>query len=455
MAGVTAGALATAAIAIAVALGAFQSGPSAPAVWRAQADGVQCTDKPDSPNGYAVTAVGADRAQTPGTTPPIAILDSGVAQVPELAGRIRTGFNVSSGGQATPDNDGHGTAVATIAAGQAGGVRGVSPTSPVIPIKTLNARGETSADDVVRGIAEAIKRGAKVINISAAGPVGPLTADDRNVMTAIESAVSKRIVVVAPAGNEGVGSLDVPASYPHVVAVGATDASGLRSSFSNTGSGLDLVAPGDSVVTASPTFICSSGYVLVSGTSFSAPAVSGAAALLQAANPKLDASQVADMVRLHASGSSPPVWNADLGFGLLNIPSVLAAPIPRAQPTEVDDDVFWVKRRPFQLSPRRPRVTIRGRVAPRVDPADVYRVQLLAGETITAVASPAAVGVSLWSPKTGSFEITSGGRASLVRRAKGRLTGVRAVKGGTYYVAVTPAGEPAGTDYTLVLSRGR
>src|SRR5436305_11169119 len=109
----------------------------------------QCAPKPDDPAGLAVTAVGADRVPVPATTPAIAILDSGVTDAPEFSGRLRDGLNVVTGGRNTADLDGHGSAVASVAAAAAGGVRGVSPTSPLIPIKILDARGETSADDVV------------------------------------------------------------------------------------------------------------------------------------------------------------------------------------------------------------------------------------------------------------------------------------------------------------------
>jgi subtilisin family serine protease len=412
----------------------------------------ECAPRPDTPVGYALTAVGADRVQPPATTPPIAVLDSGIGQVPELDGRVQPGVNVVTGGQNTTDTDGHGTAVATIAAGAAGAVRGVSPTSPVIPVKILDARGESTAAEVVAGIDAAVARGARVINISAAGPAGPMTADDRQVLTAIERAVSRRVVVVAPSGNEGKPGLDIPAIYPHVVAVGASDESGVAAPFSNTGSGLDLVAPGSNITTAAPSFICSTGYSLVSGTSFSAPAVAGAAALLLAAQPSLDATQVTDALRLRGTS---PAWSPDMGFGTLDVPAVLAAPAPPPQPREVDDDVYWVKGSKPQLTAGRRSASIAGRVAAHTDPADVYRLQLRAGDRFKAsVKAPGAkLVLGLWDAKTGSFDITGGRRAHRIA-AGTKLASVRIRKSAAYYVSVSvKSTPPAGAAYALSLSR--
>jgi subtilisin family serine protease len=415
------------------------------------ASGAGCAPKPESPVGYQVSAVGADRIEPPATTPPIAILDSGIGDVPELAGRVRPGLNVVTGGQNVNDLDGHGTAVATIAAGQAGGVRGVSPSSPVIPIKILDARGETSAPDVIAGIDAAVSRGAKVNNISAAAPAGKPTADDRRVLTAVERAVSKGVVVVAPSGNEGKPGIDIPAIYPHVLAVGATDESGVAAPFSNTGSGLDLVAPGANISTAAPSFICSTGYALMTGTSFAVPAVAGAAALVQAARPELDATQTADVLRL-ARGTT---WSRALGFGLLDVPAAIAAPAPPAQPTEVDDDVYWVKRAPVRLSAARRRATIDSAVAIHTDPADVYRLKLRRGDRLSAAvrAQGASLRLGLWRAQTGSFDITDGKTEHRIA-AGSRLRGVRIRRGGVYYVSVSAVKTlPQGARYSLTLSR--
>lgn len=426
---------------------------AASASWTRAVEGVECVLPPKSPLGYGVTAIRADQVVPPSTTPPIAILDTGIAQAPEFAGRIRPGINVTSGSAPTPDNDGHGTAVASVAAASSETLRGVSPSSPIIPIKIFSVRGEASAAWVVRGLREAVRRGAKVINLSASGlPSATASAADRAVMTAIGEAVSSGAVVVAPSGNEGAGQLDVPAAYPHVLAVGATSESGLLASFSNTGSGLDLVAPGERVVAAAPTFLCSSGYLAASGTSFSAPAVSGAVAQLAALRPTLDASQLADMVRLRAARAEVTDWSLQLGFGLLDLPSVLAAPTPQPQPREVDDDVYWARSKRPSLSSVHRSATITGTVTTRFDPADVFRLNLKSGDRLKAKVAP-SLGLSLWGGTTSPFAIGSGDTRTLVARTI-PARGVQIRSTGTYYLALKPGRRDfAGRDYVLKLAR--
>jgi Subtilase family len=406
----------------------------------AAAAGIQCGPRPDDPLGYQVIAVKADQVEPPATTPPIAILDSGVAAVPELQGRLRPGFDATTGKpSAADDRDGHGTAVATFAAGSAGAVRGVSPTSPVVPIRIFDARGNGTASWVAAGIRAAVARGAGVINISAAGEVlGADRAADRLVENAIDEAVTRKVLVVAPSGNEGAGHVDVPAAYPHVLAVGATDESNLRAPFSNLGSGLDLVAPGADMYTAAPRSVCASGYAFVSGTSFAAPAVAGAAALLEQLHPGLDASQLTDMLRLR--GASAPSWSAGFGFGMLDVPAVLSAAVAPPDAPEVDDTVSWAKRHSPVLGYPRKSATVQAHVAPHTDPADTFRVRLRKRDRLRVVVH--APGATL------ALHLSDGKRRLAFGAPVARAT--------TYYVTVDlKKSPPAGTSYTLELTRGR
>jgi hypothetical protein len=401
----------------------------------------ECAPKPEDPVGYAVRSIGADQVQPPASTPPIAILDSGVSAVPELQGRVRSGANVVTGGSDTEDADGHGTAVAAIAAGAAGGVRGVAPTTPVIPITILNARGETGVDEVINGIDRAVRLGARVINISAAAPArGSDPAANAAVTDAIWRAVTDGVLMIAPTGNEGAGALDIPAVYSHVVAVAATDEANQHAYFSNSGDGTDLAAPGASIVTAAPTAVCSTGYQIVSGTSFAAPAVAGAAALLVQAHPTLDPTQLVDMLRLRGLRAPAPTWTPELGFGLLDIRGVLAAPTPAPDQPEVDDTVAWAKRHRLVMSARQKQRRLSGRLAPHVDPSDVFRVRLKAGDTVRLTTAGAHV--------TLTFQTT---RATLARGKSIRQV-VR--RSGVYYVGVRQKNAPPqGVDYSLLLQR--
>jgi subtilisin family serine protease len=402
-----------------------------------------CTDKPADSTGYQVTAVHADQVAAPATTKPIAVLDTGVADVPELGGRIRQGYDVTSGQRLTIDHDGHGTAVASIAAA-AGDARGVSITSPVLPIKIFTDGGESTAEDVVAGIERAVAADAGVINISGAGSAADVdAATARAVQTAIEGAVTLGVPVIAAVGNEGASALGVPAAYPHVIAVGATDASGAAASFSNRGSGLDLVAPGENIVTPAPHALCGSGYQVVTGTSFAAPSVAGAAALLLAKHPDLDVSQLTDMLRLRGIRNPAPGWTLEMGFGMLDVAAALSAPIPSADQAEVDDDIGWAKLQPSVLSaPKRSR-TVFARIAPHQDPSDVYRLKLKKGDRLK---------VKLQQPAGTKLKLAFGAR-SLARKSGTSFT-QKIKKAGTYYVGVTiQTSPPAGTGYGLSLKR--
>jgi subtilisin family serine protease len=412
-------------------------------VTSASAISVDCTSAPANPVGYEITATHADQVTVP-TTPPIAILDTGIANVPELAGRIRQGYNVATGDTSTNDIDGHGTAVASIAAAAAGGVRGISPSSPVIPIKIFDDTGSSSADDFIAGIERAVNAHAGVINVSAAGTASDLdAATRRDIQDAIDAAVSLGIPVVAASGNEGDPRLDVPAALAHVIAVGATDESAALAPFSNTGSGLDLVAPGSNLVTAAPSELCSSGYGIATGTSFSAPAVAGAAAVLIQAHPDLDVSQLTDMLRLHGPRSAPPAWTASLGFGMLDLPEVMNAPVPTPDQPEVNDTIKWAKLQPPALSaPKRSRI-LYARIAPHQDPADVYRVKLRRGDRLQ---------VRLQEPSGTKLKLQFGANSLAAR--KGTSFTQKIKKAGTYFVGVTLGQSPAaGSGYALTLKR--
>jgi hypothetical protein len=199
--------------------------------------------------------------------------------------------------------------------------------------------------DVAAAIVFAVDRGAKIINLSLGGVRS--TETERR---AIDYAVARDVLLVAAVGNEyrKGNPVEYPAAYLQPVgsngqggrglSVGATTVAGARASFSNTGSHVSLAAPGENVFGAIsaraskrawPTTRLpgsSSGlYGYSSGTSFAAPQVAGAAALVWAANPMLSAAQVADILEQSASGRG--AWNPELGFGVLDT----AAAVERAR----------------------------------------------------------------------------------------------------------------------------
>jgi hypothetical protein len=398
---------------------------------------------PSGSIGYQVTAVHADRVGVPATTPPIAVLDSGVGPVRELAGRVRRGANLVAPNRATDDHDGHGTAAAMIAAGGEGPVRGIAPTAAVIPITIFDRDNRTSPGLIARGIAKARALGARVINLSVAGLAPRGTAADRALLQgAIDTAASRGIPVVVPTGNEGLRRLDVPAGYAHVVAVGATDETGAVADFSNTGSGLDLVAPGAAITTAVPAGVCASGYGFASGTSFAAPAVAGAASMLLAAHPDLDITQLTNMLRFPGGFETPPAWRADIGFGMLDVAATLAARVPPADAPEVDDTIAWSKHHPPILRAPTRTATVRASVATHTDPADTFRVQLRRGDRFRAVLTNGSRGPTV--------SLSNGWQAL----ARGTSVSMKVAHAGAYYVTVHAGPRPPqGARYTLVVTR--
>jgi subtilisin family serine protease len=410
----------------------------------AEAISVTCTDRPSGPVGYGVSSVHADQLAAPGTTPSVAVLDTGVAAVPELGTRLKAGYNVAGDSVNTSDIDGHGTAVASIIAAAAGGVRGISPSTPIIPIKIFDDRGESTPEDFVAAIERAVALKAGIINVSAAAPASDFDAQTaKEVKYAIWAAVSLGIPVIAPSGNEGTGNVDLPAAFPHVIAVGATTQSGEVASFSNTGGGLDLVAPGDQLVVAAPSTLCSRGYAVATGTSFAAPAVAGAAALVLQRHPELDVAQLADILRLRGIRTPAPGWTLENGFGLLDVFASLDAPVPSPDLPEVNDDVYWAKLQPAVLTPTKRSRTLFGRIAPHMDPVDVYQVRLKKGDRLN---------VRLQQPSGTRLKLSFGPKALAAK--KGTAFAQRIKKTGKYFVGVSIRTSPdAGTGYALSLKR--
>jgi subtilisin family serine protease len=279
----------------------------------------------------------------------IAVIDTGAdLAAPDLAAKAPRTYNVHTGGADVRDTIGHGTFVASLAAGSVTngeGVAGFGGDAKLLVIKASGLGGSFTDVDEANAIVYAVDHGARVINLSVGGPDSSET-ERRGVAYAVDHGV----LVVAAIGNEY--TLGNPVEYPAALlqpvgsngngggglAVGASTADGSRAFFSNTGSHLSLVAPGERVFgavssTASPTAYAtvtlpgsSTGlYGFGSGTSFAAPEVAGAAALVMAANPLLPAADVAQILK--ESASNRGVWNAATGFGVLDV----AAAVARAQ----------------------------------------------------------------------------------------------------------------------------
>jgi subtilisin family serine protease/flagellar hook assembly protein FlgD len=234
----------------------------------------------------------------------VAVVDSGVDVAhPDLAGKVAASHNAVTGSTNVTDAVGHGTFAAGVAAAATDngiGVAGAGFDARLIAVKVADAQGAVATDYLAAGIVWAADHGADVINLS----FGSATADSAE-QAAVAYAIDAGALVVASAGNENTSAKSYPAAYPGVVAVGATTGSS-RASFSNYGSWVDLGAPGVDIRSTAPTAGSSmfgASYATADGTSFSAPLVAGAAALLRSANPALGPAAVAAALTGGTTGS--------------------------------------------------------------------------------------------------------------------------------------------------------
>lgn len=257
----------------------------------------------------------------------VAIIDTGVdSTVPQLAGQVLPGTDVVNGdSNADRDCDGHGTFVAGIVAATRNdttGFVGVAPGAVILPVRQANSTEDGTAGTMAAAVREAVDADAMVINISAsATQSAPVLAD------AILYAEENDVVVIASVSNiaEGSDPVSYPAAYPTVLAVGSMSESGERSDFSGTATDVDLVAPGEEVVSV---VAGTEGHAAVSGTSFATPFVSGVAALVRSRHPELTAEQV--RYRLTITADHPGVDRPDdeVGWGVVNPHRAVTAELP-------------------------------------------------------------------------------------------------------------------------------
>jgi thermitase len=250
----------------------------------------------------------------------IAILDTGVSPVPDLEGALLPGVDLVNNDDDARDDNGHGTQVASVAAARVNngvGIAGVCGRCSVLPVKVLDANGSGSVATVAQGIAWAVDHGARIVNLSAAGPT-----DDAALDAAIENAVARGVTVVIAAGNAG--STDPAAGgYPAAAAssairVAGVDRAGALYSWSNHGPWVDVAAPG-----ALATAARDGSFLLgAQGTSLAAPMVAGVAGLLLSYQPSLSPAAVKSLVT--TNGVAAPGLDVTSGR-IVNAASSLAA----------------------------------------------------------------------------------------------------------------------------------
>lgn len=291
-----------------------------------------------------------------GTGAVIAIVDSGVDLThPDLASQLLvypdadmyepSGSCKGGGGSKTctqdgpQDANGHGTHVAGIAGAATGngvGVAGTAPGARLLPVRVLDAAGKGRSRDVAAGIRYAADKGSDVINLSlsfsgAEGEQARLFGQLRPIHEALNYAASKGTVTVVSAGNDGAPVCTEPAAAPGVICVGASSRNDLRAYYSNgdaTQVKNYLVAPGGDGLACDNELIstylrgvertCANedGYDGLSGTSMSAPFVSGVAALL--AGQGLQSQEIVSCILRTADDLGTPGRDAVFGYGRVN-----------------------------------------------------------------------------------------------------------------------------------------
>lgn len=230
--------------------------------------------------------------------------------------------------------DGHGSQVAGIVAGQVDngkGLAGVGFRCKFLPLQVFPGT-TTGSFAGFEAIVYAADHGCRVVNMSWGG-AGGYSRFEQDVCT--YAAVNRDVVLVAAAGNTPANILFYPASYDHVLSVSATDAADGKASFATYNRRVDLVAPGVSISNTygrpSPTAAGppDADYWFGSGTSFAAPQVAGAAALVRARFPQLTAEQVLAQLRRSADASilalpANSMYQEYMGTGRLNIARAVA-----------------------------------------------------------------------------------------------------------------------------------
>jgi serine protease AprX len=324
---------------------------------------------PHTPSDAFLQQTGATQLAADGDTGQgvtIGVIDTGIDNLPDFAGRLIGGVDLTGGGNPFQDSYGHGTFVAGLIAGNGassnGQYSGEAPGADLVSIKVAGASGVTNLGTVILGVQWAIDHEStynlRVLNMSLG--FQPFTSTLINPLDmAVEAAWNSGIAVVVSAGNAGPsnGTILSPGDDPLVITVGALDdmaqsnvADDEMNDFSSAGptspdgwtkpdlvtsgrSVVSLAAPGSTVYNQNPSARIGSGNFVGSGTSFSSAITAGAAALVLADNPGLTPDQL--KAQLLGNTDPGPVGNPFVdGHGALNAyAAATSAPMNLSQST--------------------------------------------------------------------------------------------------------------------------
>jgi len=226
----------------------------------------------------------------------IAVLDTGIDyNHSSLANFVDMTLARTYEGSSVFDGQGHGTHVSGTIASY-GQVSGVMRNAKIVPIKVLDDNGYGSTYNIQQGIIYAAECGVDVINMSLGGG-----GYSQAMYDACQYAVNNNVVVVAASGNSGTGTVSYPARYDNVIAVGSVNSNRARSSFSQYGTGLNIMAPGNQIYSTVP----NNKFGYNSGTSMATPHVAGVVGLMRSANGTLSVAQIRTIISQTAQYAGP------------------------------------------------------------------------------------------------------------------------------------------------------
>jgi subtilisin family serine protease len=253
----------------------------------------------------------------------IGFVDTGYyAAHPDLEAKVRGEHDFVEEDEVAQDSGYHGTAVVGVAAASTNNAEGTAAAG--FKAGLLMAKGRTDvclSSDTAPAVDWLVDQGVEIINLSLGAPQEPPV--DPVLGASVQRAQEAGVLVIAAAGNDGTNTDSFyPAAYPDVLGVSATDQDNAAASFSNSGTIVDVAAPGVAIISSFnadyPENTTKALYASFSGTSVAAPHVSGVAALLKAKNADLTAEQIDARIVDNATDLGEPARDDTYGNGLLN-----------------------------------------------------------------------------------------------------------------------------------------
>ena len=255
----------------------------------------------------------------------VGVIDSGCRAHSELGERLLPGWNYLTDTADTLDNIGHGTAVASLIAGE---TTGAAPGAYIVPLKCFD-QSTTTVSYICQALYGAVDTfGCDIINMSLG-----ISVNSQSLRAAVNYVTDSGAVLVCAAGNGGTATVYYPAGYDSAVGIGALDRNGSVYSRSNHNRSLFLTAPGVDVYSANYL----GGYKVRTGTSFATPLVSGAAAVLLRIDPTLTAGALFDYLAMTAQDRGSEGWDEYYGWGVMDMSAAAEAVYDHAYRTILFD----------------------------------------------------------------------------------------------------------------------